>query len=151
MAQKVYLNNETIRLISLFEKITRSSVVDSFEDKNGTLIFTVAKDQLSKAIGKNAVNIKKAKNILKRKIRVIEYSDNIINFIKSLIFPLRIKDIIIGDYENLSDEEKSRAVITIQTGDTKTRGILIGRNASNLRNYESIVRKYFPVKEIKVV
>jgi len=34
--------------------------------------------------------------------------------------------------------------------DLKTRGLLIGRNAAHLRSYEEIMKRYFPVKELKV-
>jgi len=35
--------------------------------------------------------------------------------------------------------------------DTQTRGYLIGREAVNLRGFEEIVKRYFEIKEIKVV
>jgi len=151
MKQKVFFNTETLKTMSLFEKITRSKLKDCFEDKNGLLIFVVENGELKKALGKNVSNVKKLETLLKRKMRVIEQKDDITNFIKSLIFPLRIRNIDIGNYEALSSEEKGEAIITIEPEDIKTRGLIIGRNASNLRNYEFVVKKYFPLKELKVL
>ena len=34
---------------------------------------------------------------------------------------------------------------------TKTNGLIIGRNAQNLRELENVVNRYFKIKEIKVV
>jgi len=49
---------------------------------------------------------------------------------------------------DIKQEEK---VVVLTAADTKTRGILIGRQAQNLRNFEKIVKKYFDIDEIKVV
>ena len=40
--------------------------------------------------------------------------------------------------------------MTIIPIDRKTRGFLIGKNASNLRFYEEITKKYFSIKKIKI-
>jgi len=47
--------------------------------------------------------------------------------------------------------EDEMGIVTIAGPDSKTKGLLIGRNAQNLRNLEANVRRYFEVKEIKVV
>ncbi|OVE74542.1 hypothetical protein BVX95_02115 [archaeon D22] len=150
MKQKVFFNSETLKTMSLFEKVTRSRLKDCFEDNNNLLIFVVDSGELKKAVGKAAANVKKLETMLKRKIRIIEYHDNITRFIKSLIFPMKVADIEIGTYDQMSSEEKAEAIITIIPQDHKTRGLIIGRNASNLRNYEFIVKKYFPIRELKV-
>jgi hypothetical protein len=56
---------------------------------------------------------------------------------------------IAGDLEKEIAEEDGVFILT--PVDLKTRGMLIGRNATNLRAFESIVQRYFPVKEIKVI
>lgn len=143
----VIFNNETLKLMSLFEKITKAKLRDCFEDKHSLLVFVVEQGELRKALGKNVANVKKLEALLNRRIRVIEHYNDITNFIKSLIFPMKVKDIDVGNYEN----DPENAIITIVAENTKTRGLIIGRNATNLRNYEFIVKKYFPLKEIKVI
>jgi len=135
----INFNNETIKLISLFEKITRSKLHDCFLDSNNVLIFVVEEGEIAKAVGKQAANVKKLRNMLNRSFRIIEYSKDITTFIKNLIFPLKVKG------ASLEDD-----IIVLDAADSKTRGLIIGRNATNLRNYEFIAKKYFPIKEIKV-
>ena len=41
-------------------------------------------------------------------------------------------------------------IVFLDPKDLKTRGLLIGRGASNLRFFEAIVKRYFPIDELKV-
>ena len=48
-----------------------------------------------------------------------------------------------------SYEKEADGIVTIEAQDHSSRGLMIGRNASNLRRVESIVQRYFKVEEIK--
>ena len=133
-------DNKSLKIMSLFEKITRTRLKDSFVDDNELLTFIIEEGQIRKAVGKQAVNVKKLEKLLNRKIKILEFNTNIINFIKNLIYPLKARDI-------KQDNEE----IVLVGPDVKTKGLLIGKNAKNLRNTETIVKKYFPIKEIKVI
>ena len=50
----------------------------------------------------------------------------------------------------LMDVSEEDGVVTMTAADHQTRGILIGRSASNLRATETLVKRYFPIKELKV-
>lgn len=133
-------DNQTLKTMSLFEKITRSRIRDMFIDDNELMTFIVEKGQLGKAVGKKAENVKKLEKLLNRKIKILEINPELIGFVKNLIFPLKAKEI-----------KKEDKIITIEGPDTKTKGLLIGKNAKNLRNTEKIVKKYFEIEEIKVI
>ena len=129
-----------MKFISLFESATGSNLRDCFiqEEK---IMFIVKSGQIGKALGKRGANIRKLENLLKKKIRIIEFDEDVLQFVKNAVYPLQIKDI---------SEENN--IITITPVDLKTRGYLIGRSASNLRNTEKIIRRYFEnISEIKVV
>ena len=140
MSIKTSFNSDTIRLMSLFEKITKAHLKDCFSDQNDLLLFVVNQGDLWKAVGKKAANVKKLEGLLNRKIKIVGFDSDMKGFINNLIFPLKIKNII-----------REEDVLTLEPEDTKTRGLLIGRNAKNLRNYEEIIKKYFTdIKELKV-
>lgn len=128
-----------MKFMSMFERVTRSNLKDCFES-NELLIFIVQPGQIGKAIGKSASNIKKLEQMFNRKIKIVEFNPQKIQFIKNIIYPLKIKEI-----------EDIEGIVTLTSGDSKTRGILIGRNAQNLRGTESIVKRFFEIQEIKVV
>lgn len=136
----IVYDTELIKIRSLFEKITRTTVKDCFNDNNGKLTFVVAKGMIRKALGPKNTNLFKFQDAIKKKIRIIEYNEDVDKFIRNIYHPIPIAEI--------TEEE---GVYIISSADYKTRGLLIGRNASNLRNAESLAKRLFPaIKEIKV-
>jgi N utilization substance protein A len=125
--------------MSLFENLTRAELKDCFIDKNDNLVFIVRENQIGKAIGKHGANVKRLKELLNRKIKIVEFNSNLIQFIKNLVYPLTLKEV-----------RDDNGIVTLVGSDTKTRGLLIGREAQNLRSLEATVRRYFTVEEIKV-
>jgi len=131
---------ELIKLMSLFENITRARLKDCFYSKD-KLLFVVNHGEMGKALGKKKMHIEKLEKVLNRKIKIVEFNPDIKTFIKNLMFPLRILEI-----------KEQDGVYTIKGPDTKTKGLMIGARAQNLRNYEEITRKYFDnIKELKVI
>jgi transcription termination/antitermination protein NusA len=133
-------NLETIQYINYFEKITRSSVKDCFFEEE-KLIFVVRPGQARKAIGKQGANVKKLSEKINKKIKIIEFNEDPVKFIRSFISPIRPKNI-----------EKEENIIKIEAESTKDKGLLIGRNAKNLENLKKHVQKYFvEIEDIKIL
>ena len=137
---KIKFGVDTIRYMSLFETLTRAKPKDCFFDSNKQLVFVVEPGNIAKAVGKSGANVKKLENALKRKIKIVEFNPNMLKFIANLIAPVKAKEI---------KSENKKIIIT--PADLKTRGMLIGKNAKNLKNFENITKKYFDITEIRVV
>ncbi|MAG91168.1 NusA-like transcription termination signal-binding factor [Candidatus Woesearchaeota archaeon] len=135
---KIKFDSELIKLITLFESMTGAKVKDCIA--NDRLIFIVQENEMGKAIGKNGANIRRIENSLKKKIKLVEFSNDVLQFVKNMIYPTEALDI-----------KNEDGVITIQGKDTSTRAILIGRERQNLNHLSSIVKRFFDIKEIKVV
>ena len=139
MTIKIKFDVELMQFISLFEKITRTNAKDCFK-QDSKIIFIVNESMAGKAVGKKGANIRKLESLLKKKVKIVEYNDDLVEFVKNIIHPLQAADI-----------KEEDDVVTITPPDSKTRGYLIGREAVNLRGFEEIVKRYFNIKEIKVV
>jgi transcription termination/antitermination protein NusA len=139
MSEKITFDTETLKVMKLFDDVTKAQLKDCFLDRE-KLVFLVENGELGKALGKNKMNITKLEKMLNRKIKIVEFSSDRLTFIKNYITPLKI--------DGITEEGD---VVTIVGPDTKTKGLLIGIKAQNLRNLEKIVGKYFTVQEIKVV
>lgn len=135
---KIKYDMSLMRYISLFSNITSVKVKDCFLD-NDCVVFIVD-GNIARAIGKKGMNAKKISQILNKKIRIIEFSGDVLQFIRNLVAPLEIKEI--------KEEEK---VITITGPDVKTKGLLIGRDSRNLNNLKEVVKRYFDIDDMKVV
>lgn len=138
MTAKIVYDITAIKFMSLFQSITRANLKDCVIQENFVL-FIVHPNEVGKAVGAGGVNVRKLEKMLNKRIKIVEFSPEPVNFIKNLIHPLQVREII-----------ESGGVYTLTAADLKTRGLLIGRNASHLRAYEDVVKRYFPVKELKV-
>ena len=140
---KIKYDLSLISLIALFEQTTHAQVKDCFQDNVlSRLTFVVQLGELSKAVGKFGANVKHLEAKLKKKIRIVEFDPDKLVFIRHMVLPLQI--------QGIEEIEEGRVVIT--GNDTQTKGLIIGRNAANLRNLENNCRRYFPeIKEIRVV
>ena len=137
--QKITFDTELLKLMALFENITHSQLKDCFFDRE-KLVFLVDEGEMGKALGKNKMNIVKLEKMLKRKVKIVEFNPNRLQFITNYLAPLRVTDI-----------REEDGIVTVTGADTKTKGLIIGIKAQNLRNLEKIAGKYFTVQEIKVV
>ena len=140
MSTRIKISLEVMRLMTLFSKVTRVLPKACFEDDLENLVFIVPPRTIRKVFGYNGQNIKRLTDLLKRKFKIIEYSENLTVFIKNAILPLKT--------EAITEED---GVVSLKSSDVKTKSLLIGRNARNLRSLEKVVGNYFPVKEIKVI
>jgi len=139
---RIKLDLGQMRQIALFEKITHIQPRDCFEDElTKQLCFIVPPDTISRAIGKSGANAKKLESLFKKKIRIVEYSEELCEFIQNLLYPLKLTNA----------EITAEGGVLLEAKDHATRGYIIGRAAQNLRNLEKNVRRFFEVKEIKVV
>jgi len=139
MTEKIIFNNDIIKFMSIFTSITNTDLKDCIESNN-RLIFIVDENQVGMAIGKHGANVRRLEDKLKRKIKIVGYSTDPIQFIANIIHPIKARDIVNND---------NTYVIT--PVDSFTRGLLIGRNAVNLREYEAIMKRYFEIKELRVI
>ncbi len=137
--QKISFDTDMLKFMGLFENITHAKLKDCFFDRD-KLVFLVESGEMGKALGRNKTHITKLEKMLKRKIKIVEFDPERVNFIRNYLAPLKISDI--------KEEED---IVTITGPDTKTKGLMIGIKAQNLRNLEKIVSKYFQLDEIKVV
>ena len=137
MSRIVYDVN-LIKIMSMFERLTAVQLKDCIS-LPGELVFVVAQDDVGKAVGNKGKNVRRLGSALKSRIRIVEFSDDPVKFIKNLIYPLQATSV-----------ESGEGLVVLTVGDSRTRSMIIGRNASRLRSFEAIVQRYFPVKEIRV-
>ncbi len=136
---KIKYDAQLMKLMSFFESATHARLRDCLIDSNGVLTFVVA-DKIGLAIGKNGATAKKLESALKRKIKIVAFSENLEEFLRNLLMPLKIRGV----------EVKEDKTVVI-TPEPESRGYIIGRAASSLRNYESILKRYFDIKEVRVI
>ena len=135
---KIKYDITVMNYMKLFENLTRAKLKDCIS--NDLLIFVVEENEIGKAIGRNGSNVKRLEALLKKRIKIVEFSPDVKQFIRNFIMPLDVKEV-----------NEENGIVNIVGRDTKTKGLLIGRDRKNLENLKSIVSRYFKVEDIKVV
>src|SRR3989344_361926 len=133
---KVKYDMALMKLMGLFESLTHVALKDCYEDAgSGNLTFIVAEGSVGKAVGKGACNVKRIEGMLNKRVRIVEYSADLCQFVRNMIMPLRVADVSVSD-----------KVVTIRDSDMQTKGLIIGRNAQNLRALEEHVKRHFDIE-----
>jgi len=130
MITKNKLNLKSIGLITTFENITRTSVIEFFNEDN-QFVFIVKEGQASKAIGKSGANAKKLLRLLKKRVKIIEFAKNPKRFLLNIVDPIKPKSV---------EEEDSILIITAEN--TQDKAKLFGRDRKNLKFTNNLLEKY---------
>ena len=128
---------QSIGLINIFEKNTGAKVKDCFNEGD-ILVFVVHPKELRKALEKGGEKIRRLMAVTKKRIRVIEFNENIEQFALNLLYPLR------------PETEFKDGVLLLHGKDAQEKGKIFGREKTNFKRIQGIIHKYFKV-EVKVV
>ena len=131
------LDQDVLGLSSALEKLAHVRVKDSFRE-NDMIFFIVSPGQLGKALGKGAQNIKKLETQFGKRVRVIEFRDCVEDFIKNVIYPVKVEKIIVEE-----------GLVILNDSSNKVKGQLIGRDSKNLEVIKRAVKRFFDV-DVKV-
>ena len=144
MSQEIKLSSEELKLIALFQKITRATARDVVEDeKLNRLIFVVNEGKMGLAIGKGGVNIKNLQNIIKRPVELVEYSSEPEVFLKNMLNPKFILDVKFS--ERL--DGTTQAEVTV---DAAKKGVVVGREGRNAEKARLLARRYFNISKVLI-
>lgn len=134
------ISMQDMRHLNLFGKITQVSTRFYFK-YNDFIIFCVPRKLISKAVGENGKNVKKIKDILGNKIKIIPSPTGINDakrFIEYIVSPITFRDLEITDKE------------IIITAGSQNKAALIGRNKRRFFELEKILKDFFG-KNLKIV
>jgi len=138
---KLTFDTETIRMITLFENITRAPVKDCIIDNDtNTIYFIIEEGKLGVAIGKNGNNVKRVERVTGKTIKLFEFSNDIVSFAKKIIpqaTAIRVRN----------EEGKVKVEVRVEK---KNRPIVIGRGRRNLRIYKELFKRNHKVDDLLV-
>ena len=135
---RIKLDSDSLGWSSLLERLTGTHVKDCFKEDE-MIYFVVHPGELGKAVGRAGMMVKRVQDELGKRIKVIEYRESAIEFVKNVIYPLSVEEII----------EESASIILRDTN-KKTKSLLIGRDGKNLHVINRAVQRFFN-KEVKVI
>lgn len=140
----VKLTSEQMRLMSLFQRVTKSTARDCVEDeKKDRIIFVVGSGKMGLAIGKGGVNIKSLQNMIKRDVELVEFNEKPETFLKNLLNNKLVSDVTIID----SPDGTRQAKVTVDPG---KKGIVVGREGRNAEKARLLAKRYFDIGSVMI-
>ena len=144
MTQSIKLSSDQLRLLSLFQKITKATARDCLDDeKQDRIIFVVNEGKICLAIGKGGCNIKSLQNTLKRNIELVEYNNDPIKFLKNILDPKLISEIKL----NTKTDGSSQIIVFVDPG---KKGIVVGREGRNAEKARLLLKRYFDISSVMI-
>ena len=141
---EVKLTEDCMRLISQFESLTgagsRDCVVD---DRNARLIFVINPGDMGLAIGKKGASIKKASEVMGKKIEVVEYNSNPEQFIKNCFLPAQVTSLVF-------DGEPDQQTVEVEVRD-EDRGIAIGKDGKNIFKAKKLAQRQHNIADVQIL
>ena len=96
---KARYDSDSMKLMALFESMTGAKVKDCI--LNDRTVFVIEENEMAKAIGKKGVNVKKLEGMMKKRIRLVEFSSDLAQFVKNLaLYRNRIGRLILVTYRS---------------------------------------------------
>jgi NusA-like KH domain protein len=136
------IDMQHMRYINLFARISKISTINCFI-YNNQIVFAVPAIKVSQAIGKDAVNVKKLRDILRKKIKVVAMPDKnnreeIAKFIGDVVEPIEFNSVEVKDDS-----------VTINAG-RQSKAALIGRNRTREKELSDVLKNYFGIDKFKI-
>ena len=130
-------------LFRSFESLTRAVARDCFiDDENDRVIFVVKKGDMGLAIGKNGNNINRVKRSIGKHIEIVEFSDDVEEFIANALQPVSVKKVQI-----VTKESKKLAYVEVTS---KDRGMAIGKNGRNIHKAKVLAQRHFRLEDVMI-
>ena len=141
---EVKLTEDCMRLISQFESLTGAGSRDCvIDERNTRLIFVVNPGDMGLAIGKKGASIKKASEVMGKKIEVVEYSSNPQQFIKNCFLPAQVTSMTF-------EGEQGEQSVQVEVRD-EDRGIAIGKDGKNIFKAKKLAQRQHNIIDVQIL
>ena len=134
-----------MRLIAQFENLTGAGARDCVVDeKFSRILFVINPGEMGLAIGKKGASVKKASDAFGKKVEVVEYNPDKVQFLRNCFLPVQIQTVT---FEQNEDGDEI-AYIEVQPED---RGLAIGKEGKNIIKAKKLALRQFDIVNVEMV
>lgn len=142
MTPSIKITSDQLRLLSLFERLTKTGARDCIESDEG-VIFVVNPGKMGLAIGKGGVHVKALREKIKKSVDLVEYHEDPAKFLRSMLNDKMIRDVSVEEREDGS----KRAVVVVIPG---KKGLVVGREGRNAERARLLAKRYFDISHVSI-
>ena len=141
----IVLTPEELRYMQTFTLLTGVTPIDCIVDESfDRIIFLVKPEDVSKAIGKRGMIVRRLKELLKKDIEIVPYSDNLEQMVKNALAPAEVQSVRVTKRPN------GMKVVYVRVDPSK-KGFAIGKGGRNVARARLILKRHFDVDSLVVV
>ena len=93
------------------------------------------------AIGKGGINVERAKELIGKRIEIIEHSEDPAEFIANIFKPIKV---------NVKLMEKDGAKIAVVSVSPDLKGIVIGKGGKNINKAKELAKRHHDIEDVIV-
>lgn len=122
------------RYIEELRILTRATALDCMIDERfERVIYLIKQGDMGLAIGKKGDNIRRLQSVLGKKVEMVEFSEDLVQFISNMFKPAEVTGI------EGPDPERSVKIVVRQKNDL---GIAIGKGGTTIEKARLLLRRY---------
>jgi N utilization substance protein A len=141
---KLTLGTEEVRFINLFEMLTGAGAKDCIVDaENERVIFVVSEGEIAQAIGKGGANVHRVETKMNKKIDVIEYSKDPLQFVRNLLHPIKPKNVY------LAEKSTGEKVINVEV-ERRDKSAIFASGKRLYNRLKMLLNRYHGISNIEV-
>jgi len=142
---EITISEENMRMIAQYENLTGAGARDCIvDDKFGRILFVINPGEMGLAIGKKGASVKKASDAFGKKVEVVEYNPDKVQFIRNCFLPIQIQTVT---FEPGEEEGTEIATIDVRPED---RGLAIGKEGRNIIKAKKLALRHFNISNVEL-
>ncbi|WP_393971658.1 NusA-like transcription termination signal-binding factor [Oxyplasma meridianum] len=139
--KEITIDNKILGYMALFEKVARVELKECLENED-MVLFVVFEKKLSEMFKRNDNAIAELKERINKHILVVEYSRDLIMFVKNIFYRFGVKEININWKEG-----QTNVLVTVEQNEV---GKAIGKEGRNIKLFRDAVQRYYNVKSLNI-
>ncbi len=134
-----------MRYIALLENLTGAIAKDCVvEAESNRIIYVIRPGDMGLAIGKNGVNIERARKVIGRTVEIVEYADSPEGFLKNILAPAKVRGIKVSK----TSDGHMVAQVTVDPHD---KGMAIGKSGRNITKTRLLMKRHFNFDNVVIM
>lgn len=138
--EEIKLTEREMRLVSLFQSYTGATALDCIADDE-QVVFLVREGEFGRAVGRRGVKIQELANLLKKRLKVVEYQGDAVSFLFNAVKPAKAREVKIIP----NKDGQLTAVIKV---DPEEKAMVIGKGGRNVIMVRRMAKRHFNIDRV---
>ncbi len=143
MSEGFKLTEKEMKYMSLFEAATGVAATDCVESGD-LVVFVVREGDLKKVLSKGGSKIQGFSRIIKKRVKVIELSDDPGKFVKNALMPARLS----GPVRIASRPDGKKIAIALVK--PKDKGLAIGKDGKTIELIRLLAKRHYNIDHVTI-